>query len=353
MTLRVARPQSIRFLRNATAAKRTPLPKAPPASTPNPPRAGTVARPATPKPTSLARESISYAERLARLKEPAVLYKAPPHTFYRFSCYSSGFFCILYVGYHYATSVYSAPPDVTWWLPHAFAVIVAVMGVMGGYFVSGAWRLVRVIRAVPRAPGIKAGSPTTTASKPLPQMRMTAAQRDAAAAEAAATHRLPVQLELTATRLLPFLPPKATLVEPADLVLPAQYVILRHMGEHVNNPDLAKYKLGVREQIQAAKDAKAKAVADFEYDKRNLLTSPFRHMARAFGTLFRTLHRSLTRAGFVNMEANGKKYKLDVMDSWALEDGRALDRLVRVKEQSRLFTSMPTESRGGDGNTSR
>ncbi|KAI6383768.1 hypothetical protein MCOR24_011772 [Pyricularia oryzae] len=174
-------------------------------------------------------------------------------------------------------------------------------------------------------------------------MRRTAAQRAAAAADAAATHQLPIRLEVTATRLLPFFPPKVTLLEPADLVLPAQYVILRHMGEHVKNPDLAKSKLGVREQLQAIKDAKARAVAEAEYDKRNLLTSPFRHMARAFGTMFRTLHRSLTRAGFVNVEAQGKKYKLDVMESWALEDGRALDRLVRVQERSNLITSFPQE----------
>ncbi|ELQ44429.1 hypothetical protein OOU_Y34scaffold00087g7 [Pyricularia oryzae Y34] len=344
MTLRVARPQVIRFIGNSTAAKRAPLSSVV-ASSPKSSRSPSGASTSTTTTLSSARptrESLSFAERLARLKEPAVLYRAPPHRFYRFSCYSSGLFCIMYVGYHYTTSVLYAPPDVTWWLPHAFAVIVAVMGVLGAYFITGAWRLVRVIRAVPRASG-SALAPAGAATKPAPQMRRTAAQRAAAAADAAATHQLPIRLEVTATRLLPFFPPKVTLLEPADLVLPAQYVILRHMGEHVKNPDLAKSKLGVREQLQAIKDAKARAVAEAEYDKRNLLTSPFRHMARAFGTMFRTLHRSLTRAGFVNVEAQGMKYKLDVMESWALEDGRALDRLVRVQERSNLITSFPQE----------
>ena len=61
------------------------------------------------------------------------------------------------------------------------------------------------------------------------------------------------------------------------------------------------------------------------------MTAPFRHMSRGFFQLFKAIGRTWHREGFMKVEVKGMKYKLDVTGGWALDRGRALDRLARVR----------------------
>jgi len=73
-----------------------------------------------------------------------------------------------------------------------------------------------------------------------------------------------------------------------------------------------------------------------EYERSHLLTAPFRHASRAFFGMFKSVGRVWTREGFLKLDVQGipkgqGTYKLDVTGGWALDEGRALDRLVKAK----------------------
>ena len=61
------------------------------------------------------------------------------------------------------------------------------------------------------------------------------------------------------------------------------------------------------------------------------MSSPFRHMSRAFFQLFKAIGRTWSRDGFLKVEVKGSNYKLDVSGGWALDGGKGLDRLARLK----------------------
>ena len=64
------------------------------------------------------------------------------------------------------------------------------------------------------------------------------------------------------------------------------------------------------------------------------MTLPFRDLGWALGQIFTSLRRGLTGEGFAEIEVKGKKYKIDQSNAYVLEDGRALDRLVRVEQST-------------------
>jgi len=66
------------------------------------------------------------------------------------------------------------------------------------------------------------------------------------------------------------------------------------------------------------------------YDREHIMTAPFRHASRAFYELFKAVGRTWTREGFVKLGVKGRKYKFDVTSGWALDGGRALDRLATL-----------------------
>ena len=61
------------------------------------------------------------------------------------------------------------------------------------------------------------------------------------------------------------------------------------------------------------------------------MTAPFRHAGSAIGAAFTGLRRGLNREGFAKIKVNGIQYKFDVTGGWALDEGKALDRVLHVR----------------------
>lgn len=83
-----------------------------------------------------------------------------------------------------------------------------------------------------------------------------------------------------------------------------------------------------RALAEAEKDKKKKAL---EYERTHIMSAGIRHTSRAFYGMFTAVRRAWTREGFLKLEVKGQLYKLDVHGGWALDGGKAIDRLVVVK----------------------
>lgn len=93
----------------------------------------------------------------------------------------------------------------------------------------------------------------------------------------------------------------------------------------------APQKLSPAERLQLRRaEERRKRKAD-EIERSRIMTAPFRHANMAFHSLFKNIARTWSREGFAKLDINGQNYKMDVTGGWALDEGRAIDRLVKVK----------------------
>ncbi|KAK3333968.1 hypothetical protein B0T19DRAFT_142542 [Cercophora scortea] len=240
----------------------------------------------------------SYASQLAT-KGRTLLYEAPSHIWYRAASFTSGAFCVSYTVYQY-WSIYLHPPEgLSSWVPHAFGVICLFMGSMGAYFVLGTRRIIHRIEAVP-----------ATLSKIPPK---------------GANH--PLYIEVTSSRVIPFLPAKRTTYLPEDVVMPFRMHGVLSTARGKPTSQLAALKAQVAER--AEKQARIKARQEELMNHR--MTVPFRDMGKAMGTIYGGITRAFNREGFAKIKLKGQEYKLDVSGGWALDDGRAMDRLLLLR----------------------
>lgn len=131
-----------------------------------------------------------------------------------------------------------------------------------------------------------------------------------------------LQIEIILRKMfpMPFFPARKLYVKPEDIVLPQQIA--------APLPNLS------REEMRAFRlEKEARRKEELEYERSHLLTSPFRHMNRAFFNAFKGIRRTWMRDGFVKVGVKGKIYKMDVHGGWALDGGKVLDRLVKVRHR--------------------
>jgi hypothetical protein len=295
--------------RPAPAAKQAAKPAAKPSlaakpSSPPPPTPAAAPRPVPP----------SYAEILAQ-RGRTLLYEAPSHFWFRTGCFTSATFCISYTVYQYWTIILHPPEGLLWWVPHAFGVILIFMSGMGVYFVLGAGRIVRSIEAVPAAQVAKHILSKATAGT----------------TGAAATAAPPVLIELTTLRPIPFFPPKKTVLPPDQVQLPFRMHNL--FAPPPANP--TSKPLTLSEQIKAAHLERAAREA-----RRKETTAPFRDARRVFSAAWHGIKRSFSREGFARILVGKTEYKLDVTGGWALDEGRAMDRLLSIRPNALMSTGV-------------
>ena len=84
--------------------------------------------------------------------------------------------------------------------------------------------------------------------------------------------------------------------------------------------------------MQQAEEREKKALQ--EYEDTHIMTRPFRHMGRGAKQFYLATARTWFRDGFLKVQVKKGKYKLDVSGGWALDGGRALDRLVVVRPRT-------------------
>ncbi len=309
-----ARFSTSRLLQKAVRTPRPP-PKAPPkpaAAAPKPTPKPVAAKP-SPILSSAATQAVqavrptTYAEQLA-LRGRTLLYESPSHFWFRAGCFSSAAFCVSYSVYQYWAIMLYPPEGLMWWIPHAFGVILIFMTGMGAYFALGAGRIVRSIEAVPAAAVAK--------------------QLAAKAAASPAAPASPIYIEVATRRMLPFAPPKKVLLAPEEIQLPFRMHTLLTVGK---GPAAVQKPLSLAEQVRAERAARDAKIAERKYTMDHLMTAPFRDAGKALRFAFAGVRRSFSREGFAKVRLGKQDYKLDVTGGWALDEGRAMDRLLPVR----------------------
>lgn len=142
------------------------------------------------------------------------------------------------------------------------------------------------------------------------------------AAKGATVPELQLEVELRKMFPVPFFPARKIYIKPQELVTPMSLSprVTPGSSRRITESERRMRRLGIE----------AEKKRQLEYDRNHLLTSPFRHASRAFLSLFVNTKRALVRDGFLKVNVKGQKYKLDVTGGWVLDNGRALDKLVRV-----------------------
>ncbi|KAK1963507.1 hypothetical protein LY78DRAFT_660278 [Colletotrichum sublineola] len=239
---------------------------------------------------------------LAQRSQPTVLYEAGSHFWMKLSAWAAMLMFYSYAGINYYTMLLHPPEDIAAWVPHAFAVICLAMAGFGSYFFYNTRNIVRLVRAVPTAllaPNARGLAP--------------------GAAAALNPKTTPIHLEITCKRMLPGRA-KVLVVPPQQVSMPGRIVAQATASPHAS----------LAQERAAARREQARARAEWEYDKNHLMTVPFRHAGKGFKAAWYGVRRAVTKEGFMQMEVGGQNLKLDVASGWALDDGRAIDRLVKI-----------------------
>lgn len=142
------------------------------------------------------------------------------------------------------------------------------------------------------------------------------------AAKGATVPELQLEVELRKMFPIPFFPARKIYIKPHELVIPMSLSPRVITG--------APGRVTASEERMRRLGTEAEQKKQAEYDRNYLLTSPFRHAGKAFMSLFVNTKRALVRDGFLKVNVKGQKYKLDITGGWVLDNGRALDKLVRV-----------------------
>ncbi|KAK3296092.1 uncharacterized protein B0H64DRAFT_163349 [Chaetomium fimeti] len=254
-----------------------------------------------------ARPINGYAEQLA-LKGRTLLYESPSHFWFRAGCFSSAMFCTSYAVYQYWSVILHPLDGLMWWIPHAFGVILVFMAGMGAYFVTGAGRIVRSIEAVP-------ATAVTAAAKQLAGSTTTTG---------------PLYIQVTTRRMAPFMPDKKHLLQPEQVLLPFRMYSV--FGGEMGAPGaLGQKPMSMAERVRMERAAREAKIAERKYTMDHLMTAPFRDGRKAFSGAWDGIVRSFNRGGFAKIQLGKGEYKLDVTGGWALDGGRAMDRLLPVR----------------------
>ncbi|KAL7626295.1 hypothetical protein AAE478_003066 [Parahypoxylon ruwenzoriense] len=262
--------------------------------------------PATPLPRSVQSPShLGYAQQLADKSSPTTLYEVGPHNGFLFSSYMAGLFSMSGAGINIWVNVYNIPVGMPWVVPAAFGAVGVALAAFGTRFAlmpAGMIHSITVLSAKPSK-----ASRGSDPRKPLPSAAV------------------PVRLEIKARRNLPFpfLPLQRLEVDPNSVVMKAAL--------YNRKPVPSEYQ-----KMLMKKEEDARRKKEREYDMDHLMTAPFRHAWQAARLLFGGIRRGITGEGFAPIIIDGIRYKLDITSAYALDEGRALDRIVRIERDPAL-----------------
>lgn len=235
----------------------------------------------------------TYADILAKKDTPTLLYRAPSHTLFLAASYAGATFCTLYAVFNYNANVLHPPEGLPTFVPYAFGGVCFLMAVLGGYILLSPTRIIRSISAV--------------SNKTLPG-------------------GLEMQVELR--KMLPI--PEWVFPRRILSAIPAE-VSLAH--KLYTAPQDLDGGLSPFEKLRLRKQREAEIEKQNEIERTKILSAPFRHASVAFQKLFTDVGRTFSRQGFLKLDVKGQSYKLDITGGWALDQGRAIDRLVQVKKK--------------------
>ncbi|KAI1661688.1 hypothetical protein F4813DRAFT_345342 [Daldinia decipiens] len=240
---------------------------------------------------------LSFAQKLADKSSPTILYEAGPQGVFLFSSYTAGIFFIGAATTNIVLNVYNLPEGLHWIVSVGFGMMGLLLAACGTRFALMPAGMIRSIKVLP-ARSVKALNP---------------------AAKTATAENLPVRLEIEARRTVPFpgVPLRRIQVDPNDVVMKAPLY-----NRKAPPSDYEKMLMKKQEEVRRKQER--------EYEMNHLMTAPFRHGKQVFSMLFKNFRRGLTGEGFAPIMINGIKYKLDITSAYVLEEGRALDRIVKI-----------------------
>jgi hypothetical protein len=210
-------------------------------------------------------------------------------------------FCFSYAVYFFWSNYLNPPTDIQPWVPIAFGGICFFMACAGGFFLLGPAWIVKSITAMPPAALKAAGIPATLA-------------------KGATAPQLKIEIELRKMFPLPFFPARKMYVKPEEIQL-----------GHILARPAAKRSAAEIRAIRLQEEAeKEKAL---EYERAHIMSGPIRHLSRGLFDIVTAARRSWTREGFTKIAIKKHRYKLDVSGGWALDGGKAIDRLVIIKPE--------------------
>lgn len=266
--------------------------------------------------------NMPYARALAAKSSPTTLYEASTPRMFLVSSYGAGFALMGSAAVNAILNINYLPPGAPVWAPYAFGFTSFCMAVMGTYFSLMPASIIASIRVLPSKP--------TTAAPPDPKAAAAAAKTKTADTTAAAssTQPAPVRIELLIRRALPFIPLKRVEIDPSEL-------LLKQRLYHPPPPPPTSPSASPE-----ARRAAADAARQYELD--HLMSAPFRHAGTHINTLYGAIRRGLTGEAFAPILVKGVRCKLDLASGYALDGGRALDRVCAVEEEEVPPTPTPT-----------
>ena len=249
----------------------------------------------------------SYADILALKSHPTLLYEAPSHTLFMLSSYAAGAFCLAYSGLNFYSHCLYPPEGLNIYVVYAFGGIVVFMSALGTWLFLGPARLIKTITAIPKALTAQPITSLTRAMKPELQ------------AVVATKPELHIEVELRKMFPIPFFPARKVYARPGEIVL----------ERSLAPPNSANLTPEKRLQMKQAEENEKNKL--MEYENTHIMTRGIRHMGRGAKELYRATARAWFRDGFLKARMKNGTYKLDISGGWALDNGRALDRLSSVK----------------------
>ncbi|KAI0115058.1 hypothetical protein F4814DRAFT_418116 [Daldinia grandis] len=255
-------------------------------------------KPTAPYPAkSVPSPVLGFAQKLADKSSPTILYEAGPQGVFLFSSYTAGIFFIGAAAVNIIVNVYNLPEGLHWIVSVGFGMMGLLLAACGTRFALMPAGMIRSIKVLP-ARSVQVSNP---------------------AAKTATPENLPVRLEIEARRTVPFpgAPLRRIQVDPSDVVMKAPLY-----NRKAPPSDYEKMLMKKQEEVRRKQER--------EYEMDHLMTAPFRHGKQVFSMLFKNFRRGLTGEGFAPVTINGVKYKLDITSAYVLEDGRALDRIVKI-----------------------
>ncbi|KAI1326344.1 hypothetical protein F5Y16DRAFT_375000 [Xylariaceae sp. FL0255] len=234
-------------------------------------------------------------------KNPVALYESAPGRLFAISSYGAGLFCFGAAGINSWFNVFNIPEGIASWVPASFGVITFAFAVLGTVFAMKPALTIRSIHLLPkkdqRSTVLRTLEIITRRNSPIP---------------------LPYH-KFTVTEGEIALQPLSRAARQPPRLTPSE-----------------KYQQDLKQQ------EKNRAARQYELD--HIMTAPFRDAKKASATIFGSIRRGLTGEGFIPVYIRGTRYKLDIDQGYALEDGRILERFARIETDPRLaeFSSKST-----------
>ncbi|KAL8944750.1 MAG: hypothetical protein Q9211_000466 [Gyalolechia sp. 1 TL-2023] len=224
-----------------------------------------------------------FTQTIAERSEPTLLYQGGSVTTYMAGCYSIGLLIIGWTVHAAGQIYYHPPPFFNRFLKIMFYGVCVIAVYMGTIFIMRPYRIVQTIQALPvSTKGVRS-----------------------------------LHLQIESARLFPGVRPRAVSVLATDVSLSEPLHGEKHGGEPLRVLELR------RKEAEKAR----------RLTQGNLMSLPLRQLWFHLWKGFQALKGAFTNNPFISLRAKGYQgsWKLGKGDGWALDEGRALDRILKTR----------------------